>query len=398
MYLCMQNGHTFMNKHLFLKYSLILLAFSFGVLFANARTREANDDVRKRAIRLGVMLPLHEKNGDGKRMIEYYRGVLMACDSLKKLGISTQVYAWNLSEDTDLKNVLKDANASKCDMIIGPLYSNQVQGLSQFVEEHNIKLLIPFSIVAPELYNNRNIFQVYQNSNIQVEATARRFCGWFKDYHPVIVDCGDSTSTKGMFTSTLRRMLEQNGIRYSITNLKQSTDKYFLNSFDANKRNVVVLNTGRSEELNAAFGRLSAITVANPEIQISMFGYTEWLMYVNYQQENFFKYDVYVPSNFYTNLNSSATERILQKYRWNFHQDMIPALPRFALTGFDHACFFLQGLHKYGKEFDGSAGRLNHPYVQTPLKFERIGNGGSQNRAYMFVHYKPDHKIDILSY
>ncbi len=387
-----------MDKHILGKFILLLFVFCLGTHVSSAQTVGTDDDVRQRAIRLGVMLPLHDVNGDGKRMVEYYRGVLMACDSLKKLGISTNVFAWNLSEETDVNTVLKDPNARRCDIIFGPLYSKQVQEMSKFVEEHNIMMVIPFSIVAPEIYTNRRIFQVYQNSNVQTEANARRFCGWFKDYHPVIIDCGDTLSTKGMFTSTLRRMLEQNGIKYSITNLKKSSDKYFENSFDATKRNVVVLNTGRSEELNAVFGRLSAVTVSNPEIQISMFGYTEWLMYVNYQIENFYKYDVYIPSNFFTNLNSSATERIMQKYRWNFHQDMIPALPRFALTGFDHAYFFLRGLHKYGMDFDGAAGRFGYPPVQTPLKFERIGNGGLQNKAYMFIHYKPDHQIDILNY
>ena len=63
----------------------------------------SKDDVRNRAIRLGVMLPLHDINGDGKRMVEYYRGVLMACDSLKKLGISVNVHAWNTPEDWDIR-------------------------------------------------------------------------------------------------------------------------------------------------------------------------------------------------------------------------------------------------------------------------------------------------------
>ena len=58
------------------------------------------DDVRQRAIRLGVMLPLHDQNGDGKRMVEYYRGVLMACDSLKTKGISVDVCAWNVKRGT----------------------------------------------------------------------------------------------------------------------------------------------------------------------------------------------------------------------------------------------------------------------------------------------------------
>ena len=77
---------------------------------------------------------------------------------------------------------------------------------------------------------------------------------------------------------------------------------------------------------------------------------------------------------------------------------MMPSLPRFALTGFDHAYFFIRGLHKYGMTFDGAAGRFGYPPVQTPLKFERVGNGGLQNKAYMFVHYMPDQKIEAVNY
>ena len=371
---------------------------SSTVQTAKASAKEVVDDVCKRAVRLGVMLPLHDVNGDGRRMVEYYRGVLMACDSLKKLGIATDVYAWNLPEDGNVKQILADPNAEKLDLIIGPLYSTQVHELSKFVEKHDIRMVIPFSINAPDLYSNRKIFQVYQNANELNDATVRRFCDWFKDYHPVIIDCGDSTSTKGLFTTLLRRSLDQRGITYSLTSLKKSSDDDFKRAFELSKKNVVVLNTARSPELLATFGRLSAISTANPDIHIAMFGYTDWMMYAAHQLDNFHKYNVYLPSPFYTNLLSSATERLQQKYRWNFHQDMMQSLPRFALTGFDHAYFFVQGLHKYGKNFDGTAGSLNIQPVQTPLKFERVGNGGMQNRAYMFIHYMPEHKIESVNY
>ncbi len=377
----------------------LLLLFTFQSMSAQLSVTSSRIlGSKQRPIRVGVMLPLHDINGDGRRMVEYYRGVLMACDSLKKLGISTDIYAWNLAEYTEMHRVIGDPNAARCDIIFGPLYSNQMVELSAFVKEHNIKLVVPFSIDAPQLLTNENIFQVYQDPTNLNSITARRFCDWFKDCHTVVVDCGDETSTKGPFTSTLRQTLQQRGMTFNITSLKESSDESFLKAFDPKKRNVVVLNTGRSPELNATFGRLSAVTISNPDIQISMFGYTEWLMYLQYQVNNFYKYNVYLPAPFYTNLNSSATERLQLKYRWNFHQDMMPALPRFALTGFDHAYFFLRGLHERGTDFDGSAGSINVEPVQTPLRFERVANGGYQNRAYMFIHYKPEHQAEALNY
>jgi hypothetical protein len=362
-----------------------------------ANQTTSNEDVRQREIRVGVMLPLHNINGDGKRMVEYYRGILMACDSLKKKGLSVDIHAWNAAEDASMSSILADPAAAKCDIIFGPLYSKQMQILSEFVERHDIRLVIPFSINAPQLLTNRNIFQIWQSPTNINEATIVHYLEKFKDYHPIFIDCNDTTSTKGVFTFGLRRQLEGRGIEYSVTNLK-SSEEVFSKAFSRTQKNMVILNTGRSPELGVAFAKINGLKFNNPSLDISMFGYTEWLMYTRTHLENFYKYDTYIPSHFYYNPLSSSTERLEQKYRWNFHSDMQNALPRFALTGFDHAYFFLMGLHKYGKTFNGAAGMFGYPPVQTPLVFERMGNGGLQNHSLLFVHYTPEHRVETVKF
>lgn len=363
----------------------------------NQPESSAKDDVKDRAIRLGVMLPLHDINGDGRRMVEYYRGILMACDSLKKLGISVDVHAWNTPDNGDIRKVLLDDDATKCDLIIGPLYSKQMDALSEFVKTYDIRLVIPFSINAPQLTTNRNIFQIWQSPISINEQTITHFMERFKDCHPVFIDCNDSTSQKGMFTSGLRRQLEQQGIDYALTNLK-SGEESFSKAFSREKRNVVILNTGRSQELGVAFSKLNGLKANHQDLEITMFGYTDWLQYTRAHLENFYKYDTYIPSPFYYNPVSPATQRLQQKYRWNFHADMQAILPRFAIAGFDHAYFFLRGLHKYGKSFNGAAGMFGYPPVQTPLQFERYGNGGLRNRMLLFVHYRPEHLVETIKF
>ena len=355
------------------------------------------NDVRNREIRLGVMLPLHDINGDGKRMVEYYRGVLMACDSVKKLGISVNVHAWNTPEDWDIRQTLLDEDAAKCDIIIGPLYSKQMDALSNFVEKHDIQLVIPFSINAPQLTTNRHIFQIYQTPNEITEASINRFVEQFRDFHTVIIDCNDSTSRKGAFTTGIRRQMEQKNMTYSLTSLKSDEDA-FSKAFSRSKSNVVVLNTARSQELGVAFAKLNGLKHTYPELEISMFGYTEWLMYNRAHLENYYKFDTYIPSVFYYNPVSPATQRFQQKYRWNFHADMQSVQPRFAITGFDHAYFFLRGLNKYGMKFNGAKGMFGYLPIQTALQFERYGNGGLRNRTFLFVHYTPDHVIETINY
>ena len=362
----------------------------------SAQTKVA--DSKSKAIRVGVMLPLHNENGDGTRMTEYYRGVLMACDSLRCNGISVDVHAWNVAENADINKTLRNNAAAQCDVIIGPLYSTQVKALSDFSRKHGIKVLIPFSINAPELLSNPNLFQVYQSPTDFNESVISRFLDKFAGYHTVFIDCNDTTSRKGIFTFGLRRRMETMGRSHSITNLK-SSDAYFSKAFSRVMPNVVVLNTGRSPELNVAFAKLNNLTMNDAKVSVSMFGYTEWMMYTKYNLDNYYKYNVFIPAAFYTNPLSAKTARIEQKYRWNFHADMLQALPRFAITGFDQAYYFIKGLSMYGSKFTGAAGVVGYTPIQTPLRFVRVGdNGGYRNNSMLMVHYTPGHKIETLYY
>ena len=113
-------------------------------------------------IKVGVMLPLHDKDGDGKRMVEYYRGLLLGCDRVNKDGISVDMHAWNVPNGSDINEVLKEKDAANLDIIIGPLYSTQVKPLAEFCQQHNTMMVIPFSITGNDVENYPNIYQVYE--------------------------------------------------------------------------------------------------------------------------------------------------------------------------------------------------------------------------------------------
>lgn len=357
----------------------------------------AADDLQQRPIRVGVMLPLHDQNVEGRRMVEYYRGMLMACDSLKHEGISVDIYAWNTPDNGDLSAVLSKPEASQCDVIFGPLYSKHMATLAPFCQQHSIKLVMPFAVNAPQVVSNGYLFQIHQAPEGLFESTSRRFAEWFREYHPVIVDCGDPNSTKGGFTSAVRRQLDQRNKQYSLTSIK-SANNVFASAFSPQHPNVVVLNSARADDLKVVFIKLKDVVAANPNVKVSIFGYQEWMEMAASQEANFHKYDMYIPASFYTNLTQPASQKLAMRYRANFKQDMLTVTPRLALSGFDHALFFLRGLHKYGRAFDGAAGRFGYQPVQTPLKFEHLQGGGYQNRAFMFVHYKPNGQIETISY
>ena len=140
---------------------------------------------------------------------------------------------------------------------------------------------------------NTEIFQIYQSADEINNASIDAFLERFGNQHPVFIDCNDSTSKKGIFTFGLRNRLNNRGVSYSITNLK-SSEELFAKAFSRTQPNIVVLNTGRSPELSVAMAKLKGLVASNPGIVVSLFGYTEWLMYTRNNLDNFFTFNTHI--------------------------------------------------------------------------------------------------------
>lgn len=350
-----------------------------------------------KTVRVGIMLPLHNVDGDGKRMTEYYRGFLMACDSLRAQGMSVDVHAWNVNIDADITTFMPQVTAAKCDIIFGPLYSKQVHALAEYCKARDIRMVIPFSITGDDVSLYKQIFQVYQTDDRLVNSSIEAFMKLFPNANPVFIDCNDKNSKKGKFTFGLRTRLESKGRTYGITNVT-SSDDVFAKQFSDIRPNVVILNTGRSPELTQVLKKLSTLKALRPGLKISLYGYTEWMMYLGIDEAKFHEYDTYIPSTFYYNPLDKRTQGLNTSYRKWFHTDMQQSLPRFAITGYDQAQFFLRGFAQYGKNFKGTKKQNSYYALQVPLEFKQVSTAGMQNCFFELIHFRTDGGVDAISY
>ena len=145
-------------------------------------------------------------------------------------------------------------------------------------------------------------------------------------------------------------------------------------------------------------GKLQTLRALKPGLRISLWGYTEWLMYLGINKEKFHQFDTYIPTTFFYNSYDERTRRFEVSYRNWFHTDMQQALPRFAITGYDQAQFFLRGFANYGKNFMGRAEQNAYRAMQSPLSFKQISTAGMQNDYFQLVHFRTDGGIDALHY
>lgn len=367
-------------------------------LTQNAQAAQKPATTQNDVIRLGVMLPLHNNDGDGRRMIEYYRGVLLALNQLKAEGINTEVHAWNVPIDADINTTLVKDEARNLNLVIGPLYSNMVKPMAEYVKKNNAKMVIPFSISDDAVTLNSQIFQIYQSPEELNQKAITAFLERFPNGHPIFINCNDNTSDKGVFTAGLRRELDGKGRAYNLTNVNTPIES-FAKAFNPSKTNVIVLNTAKSPQLNQVFAKLDSLKQTHRDLAIAMYGYTEWLMYQKYDTPQFHRYSVYIPTTFYYNANAERTKQLEKLYQDTYGVAMDPAgLPRFAITGYDQAMYFIRGLKKYGAQFTGAENQSEWKSLQSRFVFSRVGQGGYKNRNFQLIHFKSDQTMEAITY
>ncbi len=348
-------------------------------------------------INVGVMLPLHNDDGDGKRAIEYYRGLILAAEELKNEGVEVNFYAWNAHINADVSKILQDPNAKKCDFFFGPMYTKQLPALQSFAAANNAKVIIPFSINGDPASHYSNVFQIYQEPAFARTEAIKRFATQFSDCQVVVVGCDDANSTKGDFTAELRGLLTGRGMSYTLTSLATPND-LFVKAFNPKKRNVVVLNSSSNNSLKEAFRKLDALKSAHPELSVSMFGYTEWLTYAKDYAPMYHKFDMYIPTHSFFNADDPRVQKLMAKYKQQFNCEMMAQNnPRFGIMGYDHGRFFFRGFSKMGRDYKGIY--ANNDALQTRIYFGKVGaTGGMQNISAKFIHYNTNKTMSIIEF
>lgn len=359
-------------------------------------TKKAN--APKTLVRMGVILPLKDQHSENDKMIEFYRGVLMAVNDMKKNGLSVYVYTFDSGKTAgDIKNILKNQTAlTKMDFIIGPLYAVQINALNDFCKTHDIKLVVPFSSAGEALYNSPNYFAVTPPKSFQQAEACELALKVFKNQNYIFIDSKESDEDGASFTDALEKMLQQNDINSKTIAI--DADEYtWLRVLTRFKNNVIVPNSSSIKLVNKLMPVLDKVAEEYPEYKIKLLGYPEWQTYTSKHLEKFYKFDTYAYSAFYKNPLTSKSKQFNNAYQHNFHKPTIAAYPCFGMLGYDLAYYFLKGFQTYG---DGIATHLQgiktQPY-QNQFDFERISNwSGFINKEMQFIHYAPSHTIELI--
>lgn len=114
-------------------------------------------------IKAAVILPFLDgvSKSESSRMVEYYEGLLMAVDSLKRTGTSIDLYTYNSGpESASLNSILGKSEMKDMDIIFEYLYQQHIKPLVRFAKKQDTRLVIPFTSKDNTVFQNPAVYQI----------------------------------------------------------------------------------------------------------------------------------------------------------------------------------------------------------------------------------------------
>lgn len=348
-------------------------------------------------ITMGVLLPLTQKNSEGEKMIEFYQGLLLAVEDLKNQGISITVYTYDCGKSVaDMKAVLTQPGLAGADVIFGPLAAAQIPALSDYCKQKKIKLVVPFSSQCDEVYKNPYLYLSNVPKTTLFQETYKLLQDQFSNRHFVIWNSGEQREDDQNFINGLKKMLNAHSIPFKEVS---AGSKALQDQMSLGRKNIIVSNSSSLKALNQLCAELNTFKSANPEYQFSLLGHPEWQIYTNSQQANFFRFDTYIYSSFYKNMNKAACGPFEARFKKDFRTDLQNTYPSFGMLGYDLGRFFLMGLAGNGSQFNSRISSLRTNPLQNDFYFKRASNwSGFINNKAELIHYTPQQKIDVIEF
>jgi LysM repeat protein/ABC-type branched-subunit amino acid transport system substrate-binding protein len=368
----------------------------------NAMLDTKRETKRVNAAKIALLLPYNADktttNAARERITEFYEGMLLAVDSLRNMGYSTELFVHDTGDGTaTLQKILKTESRTlkEVNLIIGGVSNEQIKLIADFAKTNKIKYVIPFSPRNDDVLDNAYIFQINAPHNYLYANASYAGANLFAKYNILFLDTKDRDE-QADFIKEFKRDLKERNITYKeVVYDANDFPATMKKQLSASKPNVIIPVSSSLEALTKIKTVLRMIAEKQTEYVINLFGYPVWHTYSKDCLDDFHALDTYIYSPFYADNLNPGVKAFYENYKhWYSKNPASTMYPKYALLGFDTGMFFFEALQKYGVNFENNLSEIDYNSLQTGFHFERVNNwGGFINTNIYIIHYNKDYTI-----
>ncbi len=346
--------------------------------------------------RLAVVMPFTAEGQTGQRCVEFYRGLLMGVEEMKKNGMDIQVSAYDEPGRTRSMSVVRaHLREDAPQVLFGPIYPDHFSDTEDIVaEQKDMKWVMPFSPKYDKITTNDDVFMLNPPDEFKAGFVADHLRNTFKEVRVVFL--GNASQEELAFTNSLRGKLQEKSIEFD--ELPAGYDlTAMIGKISPTKHTVFVPMVSKRKAAEAVLRQVAQVRDSvGSASKVALLGYPEWSATKVVSSDLLCKANTYVFMNHFYNAGEGKTRDFVSDYYKWFNVSTLKVYPNMYLLGYDSALYWLSGLKKHGDKFAGES--ISASYFQTKFRFSRAYDGGGYvNACTYFVHYAPSGNVSKVS-
>lgn len=286
--------------------------------------------------------------------LSFYRGCLIALDTLKKRGANLEVHVYDVSNDTpELDNLLASSEFKEMDLIIGPLQKKALEKVSKFAAVKGIHVVCPTLTKNNILLQSPNVSKVHASEATQMKEMARYIARHHSGENVILINSMEINDARNvqLFKRYYKEALQEfpDSANRAIVELQASSR--FVGDLDVKlskaRRNILVVPAGRESRSMVANLQTKLQLLDKEAFQVVIYGMREWMDFDFLDMEFKNSVELRIPESSYVDFDDIKVKQFNAAFRTKYQTDP----DEYAFLGFDVMLFYGQGLKQFGINF-----------------------------------------------
>ena len=317
------------------------------------------------ALRIAVLLPFMLETPYIDASVNYfwdfYRGILLGLNEVKKSGISVDLYTFDIEKNQGtLDSVLRLPVLKTMDLIIGPAYSNQVAAVSRFSRDNRIHMVVPFTSKIELDDSHEFLLQFNPSQDVLLPLVAQTMVDRFSSSNFIIARfTGKQDKANALADEVIKALAAK---RKTYRELQLSTSNVdTLKTVAGRNKTLLFLATTRLDVVSSLLPQIE--TLGLPALQI--WGFEDWKQWVNFHEGTYY----------YSLFKKKDTSTYQANYK-QWYGELSPInIPMYDLIGYDLINYTTAALKAKRKNMSAAFGNVECDLLQSEFKFQKVKSG-----------------------
>lgn len=342
------------------------------------------------AVILPFMLKEETPSKNAIRYTEFYKGMLLAVDSLRNNGTPIHISAYDSEGSLDkVKELLEMPELKQKRIIIAPDNAAQLTAIGEFGRNNGIKVFNPFIVKDESFMTNPEMMQANMPSAQMYEKAIDAYTERLLYSYPVFVSFNEAQGDKIDFVDDLKKKLNDRGIEFGTLAIDTHLSSAELKQLPAKESYTFIPISSKQSDLNRIMPGLIEWRDNDITGTVRLFGYPEWTTFRGETLENMNNLNTIVYSRFYTDDDNYRAKALENKFKKWYGNSMENAVPRQGLLGFDTGMFIIKYLKYPSARYDG---------IQNGFTFISPDDAeGWYNNVLYLVNFRPGGIIEKIN-